>query len=134
MYEIFHFYREHIYNNHNVSGTIYNYMPFVFSSEFLYKADSDMHYKNHPSISKLENRFPLYSWLVSCNIKTEGCDAFRPSLHHSVNFYFTVLSEPSQDSSLGQFLFYRPVRTVTGLIARSVFILPSCQNRHRTHP
>ena len=36
-------------------------------------------------------------------------------------------------SSLGQFLFYRPVRTVTGLIARSNFILPSCQNRHRTH-
>ena len=34
----------------------------------------------------------------------------------SVNFYFTVLSEPSQDSMPGQFLFYRPVRTVTGLI------------------
>ena len=40
----------------------------------------------------------------------------RHRTHHSVNFYFTVLSEPSQDSSLGQFLFYRPVGTVTGLI------------------
>jgi len=36
-------------------------------------------------------------------------------------------------SSFGQFLFYRPVRTVTGLITRSIFILPSCRNRHRTH-
>ena len=45
-----------------------------------------------------------------------GYSASRNQLHHSVSFYFTVLSEPSQDSSLGQFLFYRPVGTVTGLI------------------
>ena len=48
--------------------------------------------------------------------ETRDFSASRNQLHHSVNFYFTVLSEPSQDSSLGQFLFYRPVGTVTGLI------------------
>ena len=38
--------------------------------------------------------------------------------HHSVNFYFTVESAPSLNSSLGQFLFYRWVSTVTQLIVR----------------
>ena len=33
-------------------------------------------------------------------------------------------------SSLGQFLFYRPVFAVTGLHTRSIFILPTSQNRH----
>ena len=36
-------------------------------------------------------------------------------IHRSVNFYFTDVSEPSHI-----------------IIARSIFILPSCQNRHRT--
>ena len=44
-----------------------------------------------------------------------------------------LFSLSTSASSFGQFLFYRPVRTVTGLIARSIFILPSCRNRHRTH-
>ena len=49
-------------------------------------------------------------------VKSERLSSPAKPLHHSVNFYFIVLSEPSQDSSLGQFLFYRPARTVTGLI------------------
>ena len=38
-----------------------------------------------------------------------------------------------QTSSLGQFLFYRRVRTVTRLICSVNFILPTSQNRHSSH-
>ena len=73
-----------------------------------------MYYKNHQSILKFDNHFPVNS--SPCTEKREAKKPLASCPHHSVTFYFTVLSEPSQDSSLGHFLFYRPVRTVTGLI------------------
>ena len=74
-----------------------------------------MHCKNHLLILIFDNHSLVNSYYL-LNIKTRGLRPLVEVLHHSVNFYFTVLSEPSQDSSHGQFLFYRPVRTVTGFI------------------
>ena len=88
---IFRFCMAHIYNNHNVIETVNNCMPVGSFSIFHGMVDQDVPHRNEWLILKSDNHFP-------------------------VNFYFTVLSEPSQDSSLGQFLFYRPVGTVTGLI------------------
>ena len=96
---IFRFCMAHIYNNHNVIETVNNCMPVGSFSIFHGMVDQDVPHRNE--------------WLI---LKTRGYSASRQILHHSVNFYFTVLSEPLQDSSLGQFLFYRPVGTVTGLI------------------
>ena len=58
----------------------------------------------------------LFHLLLNKRKKARGLSLSLQMLHHPVSFYFTVLSEPSQDSSPGQFLFYRPVGTVTGLI------------------
>ncbi len=76
--------------------------------------DLDIHYRNHLLTLISDNHSLIISYSLQC--KNERFLPLVEVLHHSVNFYFTVLSEPSQDSSLGQFLFYRPVRTVTGLI------------------
>ena len=73
------------------------------------------YHKTHRSIARFDNHSPVISYILPF-LKSE-----RPKASRLIA------------SSLGHFLFYRPVRTVTGLIARSLFILPSCQNRHRTH-
>ena len=97
----------------------------VSFSIFRYTEDWGMHYKTIPSVLISDNHSLVNSFNFSplgnnstrlSKKKRETFAASRNQLHHSVTFYFTVLSEPSQDSSLGHFLFYRPVRTVTGLI------------------
>ena len=90
-------------------------MLFVSFLIFQHMADLDMYHKNHLSILRFDNHFQANSSYLLVQ-KREAKRPLVSSPHHSVTFYFTVLSEPSQDSSLGHFLFYRPVRTVTGLI------------------
>ena len=96
-----------------------SYMLFVVSLKFPCTVGSDTPDRKHPSVSVSDNHFPVVSYVptfFALYVKTRG---IKP---------LAILT-----SSFGQFLYYRPVRTVTGLIARSVFILPSCRNRHRTH-
>lgn len=81
-----------------------NYMPAVSSSVFLCMADLDISHKMNPSISESDNRFPVIAICPPVSLryvyKNERKNSSRFILHHSVSFYFTVLSEPSQDSSL----------------------------------
>lgn len=106
IYDLFRFNMEYRYNNHNETGIKDNYMLFVFYLIFPYMADQDNPYKKPPSILKFQNHFVVYSKIPLCRKDERLTKASRhQQLHHSVNFYFIVLSEPSQDSSLGQFYF-----------------------------
>lgn len=67
-----------------------------------------MHYKTIPSVLISDNHSLVNSFKFSplgnnstrlSKKKRETFAASRNQLHHSVTFYFTVLSEPSQDSS-----------------------------------
>ena len=76
-------------------------VPFSISHDMV---DLDTHDKIRPSISVSDNRFLVSSFVCSPHSpfskkKRETFSASRYSLHHSVIFYFTVLSVPSQDSS-----------------------------------
>ena len=70
--------------------------------------DWGMHYKTIPSVLISDNHSLVNSFKFSplgnnstrlSKKKRETFAASRNQLHHSVTFYFTVLSEPSQDSS-----------------------------------
>ena len=97
---IFRFYMAHIYNNHNVIETVNNCMPFGSFLIFHGMVDPDVPHRNVMLILKSDNHFPVNSFFLLRRMqKTRGYSASRQILHRSVNFYFTVLSEPSQDSS-----------------------------------
>ena len=80
----------------------------VSFSIFRYTEDWGMHYKTIPSVLISDNHSLVNSFNFSplgnnstrlSKKKRETFQASRNQLHHSVTFYFTVLSEPSQDSS-----------------------------------
>ena len=107
---------EYRYNNYSVFETKDNYKVYYFSLKFPDKVVTCNADRTHYLIVKFDNHFLVIPSILLFYKKRETLKPLAKLLHHSVNFYFTVLSVPSQDSSLGQFLFYRPVSTVTGLI------------------
>ena len=105
-------------------------MPVSACPKFQNRRFLDTGHKRLASGGKFENH---NSYFISIVKVKAGGKPPRFRFHRSVNFYFTDESEPSLVSTLGQFLFYRRVGTVTRLNARSIFILPTSQNRHSSH-
>ena len=98
-------------------GIIGNCMLFSVSLRFLHLVDSDIFCKTPPIILIFDCHFPVKSFFLLSESKN-GRSHNLPSIHFIFRSLFILSSCQNRHRThlFGHFLFYRPVRTVTGLI------------------
>ena len=123
-----------------MSGKANSYMPCFAFLASLCVADWGISYKTNPSVVKFDNHFlanlyfllgqktrgqrPLVNYFITRSFFILPSCQNRHRTHHSVIFYFTVLSEPSQDSSLMKknFPFLLLLYSILVIFTRPIYI------------